>query len=394
MNSNESRSNPSVEKSSAKKQSKEKEAPKRKPTKLEKYCAKNKEKSAHSEMTMTSVQMAESREDKASFHKCMSLKTQGHDRELEEMTFTRNNDDVHQLNSDLSHPFSADVQSILPLNSSHENKLDGQTGEIDQENDSMDKALAVFTFKNETFDMKWLNKSSPIKEIKNCFKSEDNDFKDLSEDVKINLKRAKSELIFVDDEHQILNNDIFEVDLREDRKRFDKLRDFSSNAKEHSPSPVTIKWNLMTSLSHQLGSHHHSQSKVLRPMENLESRSNSVDKEMKKSLEKVPLVLSSNKKSSNISRTQSREELSERVSKFYFQKQTSFANENEAFDLIRKNLYPNFLNDKAADKERIRSAEVSGSKTEKRIVTPSKTITELFDKFDSAKKSVGRKDEK
>lgn len=115
---------------------------------------------------------------------------------------------------------------------------------------------------------------------------------------------------------------------------------------------------------------------------------------MKKSLEKVPLVLSSNKKSSNISRTQSREELSERVSKFYFQKQTSFANENEAFDLIRKNLYPNFLNDKAADKERIRSAEVSGSKTEKRIVTPSKTITELFDKFDSAKKSVGRKDEK
>lgn len=50
--------------------------------------------------------------------------------------------------------------------------------------------------------------------------------------------------------------------------------------------------------------------------------------------------------------TESRDELSDRVSKFYFQKQTRFANERESFDLVRENLYPTFLNDRDADRRR------------------------------------------
>lgn len=97
-------------------------------------------------------------------------------------------------------------------------------------------------------------------------------------------------------------------------------------------------------------------------------------------------MLSPNKSGSKLKTTETRNQLSDRISKFYFQKQTTFANGNEAFDLVRKQLYPSFLNDKEADRARVRSVEASESKNSKRIVTPSKTITELFDKYDSTRK--------
>lgn len=56
-------------------------------------------------------------------------------------------------------------------------------------------------------------------------------------------------------------------------------------------------------------------------------------------------------------------------------------------------MYPSFLNDKKAEKERIRSRETSASKAS-HILTPSKIINELLDRYDSVKKSSCKKQEK
>jgi hypothetical protein len=59
---------------------------------------------------------------------------------------------------------------------------------------------------------------------------------------------------------------------------------------------------------------------------------------------------------------------------------------------VRQNLFPSFLNDKSAEKERIRSRETSASKVSN-ILTPSKIITDLINRSGSKSKTQLRKEE-
>jgi hypothetical protein len=53
---------------------------------------------------------------------------------------------------------------------------------------------------------------------------------------------------------------------------------------------------------------------------------------------------------------------------------------------VRQNLYPTFLNDRSADKERVRSRETSAAKPS-RILTPSKIIVDLINRTGSKSKT-------
>jgi hypothetical protein len=53
---------------------------------------------------------------------------------------------------------------------------------------------------------------------------------------------------------------------------------------------------------------------------------------------------------------------------------------------VRQNLYPTFLNDRSADKDRVRSRETSASKPS-RILTPSKIISDLISRTGSKSKT-------
>ena len=359
-------------------------------SKYEKYCTKNNWNNNATENTKISISKEEiQNESNLKFLKCQLEKQIVENLEcFDEMTFiSRNENEIPNKTSNKSHPFSANVQTISLYNTQYENTDYFGSGPNSNENEwnSDDNELAVFGFKNEDLQIKKLNKSSPNK---NYLSDIDTGSEEIKQDRVIQENKGKSELISIYDNFHVLNNQPFDIDLEKSKEKFNRLRDFSSKSKEKSFSPVIIKMNVKSSLSNQLESSLTRETKTLKSIENFGSRSSSIDKGCLKSLENLPLLLSSNKKSSKIKTTESRYNLSDRISKFYFQKQTSFANENEAFDLIRKQLYPSFLNDKDAERVRIRSVEASESKYDKKIVTPSKIITELFEHHDSSTKPI------
>lgn len=211
----------------------------------------------------------------------------------------------NNMESNESKPFSVDTCTINQdfMNRSRESPLKKECQSIEN----------IFAFKNETFDNKdELNRSSPIKEPQRVFSSRSLDYDD---EITYNCDNNK-DLISVHDQYQLMKPEVFNLDLVESRSKFDKMRNFSERPiNEH----IVVNTNVRTSLHSQLDS-------------GTNSRSNSIQK-LRKSMEDLPLMLSSSKKNSEIKFTESRDQLSDRVSKFYFQKQTGFASENEAFDL-------------------------------------------------------------
>ena len=121
------------------------------------------------------------------------------------------------------------------------------------------------------------------------------------------------------------------------------------------------------------------------------SKSPSASKSVRRSLDNFPLT-SSTGKSHPAKFVESRDEISDRVSKYYFQQQTNFARNSEVFELVRENSHPTFSNDPEAEKQRVRSREASNSKTGSRIVTPSKIITKMFERYDSVTKTSHQKE--
>lgn len=67
--------------------------------------------------------------------------------------------------------------------------------------------------------------------------------------------------------------------------------------------------------------------------ENTGSRSSSIERMTQRSLENIPSLLNESKNTCEVKHSEKREQLSDMVSKFYFQKQTDFANQHEAYDL-------------------------------------------------------------
>lgn len=305
--------------------------------------------------------------------------------------FSRNMSE-YQAQSYFSRPFSADVGTIPECEESCNLNLgeDSYENPLNEDLNHIGWPNAGFTFE----DLRQPGSSEIQLNDKNQENCDENYLTDLNEEIEKHFHESKDELITVQDESPVLNNQPFNLDLVESRRNFDRLRDFSPSSRRdrESPSPVTIKTNVRSSLHNQL--EFQSKEKWLnKETENgdTNSRRASVEKQPTKSLEDFPFILSSSKKNSNIKQTESRDELSDRVSKFYFQKQTGFANQNEAFELVRKNLYPNFLNDKKADAERILSRDNSASKSGSKIVTPSKTLTDLFERHGSLTKNSGNK---
>lgn len=221
--------------------------------------------------------------------------------------FSRNHLDNH-MESNESRPFSADICTINQDfgNRSRESPLKKEYQSIEN----------IFAFKNETFDNKEeLNRSSPIKEPQRVFSSRSLDYDD---EITYNCENNQ-DLISVHDQYQMMKPEIFNLDMVESRSKFDRMRDFSAKSpNEH----IVVNTNVRTSLHSQLDS-------------KTNSRCSSIQK-LQKSMEDLPLMLSSSKKNSEIKFTESRDQLSDRVSKFYFQKQTGFASENEAFDLGKR----------------------------------------------------------
>ena len=185
-----------------------------------------------------------------------------------------------------------------------------------------------------------LNRSSPIKhqKLENLFWDDHNhdyiyEEKDINRSNEINsLKDIKDlEEIKQEEAKEVLHNDSFHLDLKESKQKFDRLWNFSKCSNEdYQCSPI-----------------------VINPLSNKSNDSPPVETQANKDL-----ILSSNQKVS-CKMTESRDQISDRVSKFYHQQKTEFSNEKEAFDLIRKNLYPSFLNNKENDIKRRKSIENS-----------------------------------
>lgn len=281
MSSADSKNNFSVEKPVPKIDTKKEgnKQTKLKSNKYEKYCTSLKSKANASEETKSSIAKSnKGKENKISLQKCPTNDEYNEVCEcLDEVTFiSRNTGDLNQTSSK-SNPFSANVQSISLQNTQNENTEYFGSRQNSQYNDgnSVNHELEAFAFKNETFDLQNLNQSSPNK---NCLSEIDAN----SEEVKGELLKAamnpKSELISVHDNYQVINSQPFGLDLEESRKRFDRLTDFSSNPKENTLSPVTIKMNVKSSLCNQLESSCAKDKAVLKSIENLCSRSSSVDR--------------------------------------------------------------------------------------------------------------------
>ena len=179
--------------------------------------------------------------------------------------------------SNRSNPFSVNIQSISLHNTQNENTEFFGSGPNSHfnEGNSINHELESFPFKNETFDIQNINKSSPNK---NYLSDIDAKSEEVKEGQAVCSIKSKSELISVHDDYQVLNSQPFCLDLEESRKRFDRLRDFSSKSKDKSLSPVTIKMNIKSSLCNQLESSCPKDKAILKSIENMCSRSSSVDR--------------------------------------------------------------------------------------------------------------------
>jgi hypothetical protein len=218
--------------------------------------------------------------------------------------FSRNHLD-NNMASDESKPFSADVDTINQewMNQSHESPLKKEYQSV----------VNIFAFKNETFDNGGgLNRSSPIKEP---LKVLSNKNINMNDSITLSIEN-KQDIISIHDDYQMIVPEPFNLNLTESRSKFDRMRDFKSGPVNEN---IVANINLKTSLQSQ----HESKTN---------SRTSSIEKSHA-SIEGLPLMLSSAKKCNKLKFTESRDQLSDKVSKFYFQKQTGFALENEGFNL-------------------------------------------------------------
>ncbi|CAI2387344.1 unnamed protein product [Moneuplotes crassus] len=207
-----------------------------------------------------------------------------------------------------------------------------------------------------------LNQSSPLKIPRRNLDKEDGEFHKEA----IHSKCSNDEFISVEGDFQELHSQPYGLDLQKSKEDQERMTDFSKE--KRSPNQhFRSNTNLRSSLNHQMSE------RVLNyDLKGTLSRASSIDK------------MKSCGNDSDIKFTEKRDELSDRVSKYYFQKNSNFSDNVEAYDIVRQNLFPSFLNDPQKDRERgIR--ERSDSKNSK-ILTPSKIINELLDRKDSVTK--------
>lgn len=289
----------------------------------------------------------------------------------------------------VSRPFSTDILPIPEWEGNRNTRLETISYEqrIEDDTNSQHTPEVSFALKNDVFNTcEDLNKSSPIKAPKGWFGEYDDYLEELNKEIERDFNNSTDELISVQDEFQLLHSQTYGLDLTESRKKFDRLTSFKKNTTDKAPSPILKKSNESSALKSQI-SEKISSKKDKEHVTKAKSSSNSKERAAYNSVEDI-ISLFSTQKSPDIKHTETREQLSDRVSKFYFQQQTGFANQNDAYSLVRKNLYPTFLNDPEADKQRVRSREQSCTKENQRIVTPSKIIMDMFERHGStAKKS-------